>query len=480
MYEIGTYVLGRTEMIRVRRLGNGTIRTVHDNRGLRKICRCPRRRWSGCSHAWHFSFRWRARAYRFSLDRYAGHHVESRSEADALADQIRTAIRDGTFNSGSPEAVPAAAPTMTFCQLSDLWSSRYGYQLASARNDGYRLRQITTFMLTGYSPPVTIGNMPANSVALVDIESYRDHRKAAGLSPVSINQDLRLLRKIFNWGIRKGCIDRTPFKIGTEPAIQLEREIPRHRRFDAPDDEDRLLAATSPHLHGVIVALLETACRVGEILDLQWGDVALDRRELTIRAEKTKTRTERLIPISSRLKAILEMRRVDPAGQLFRPDAYVFGDVTGARVKSVRRAWEGACSRAGLSGFQLRDLRHEAGSRFDEAGVPVNFVSRLLGHTNLTTTSRYLNIHRRGLHMAMQKFEESRRLASLLQDPPQNDSATAGEPQQEPAAKPSVSSDLQVVRKRGFEPPRPCGHKLLRLARLPVPPLPHEEVRTTG
>src|SRR5207249_8776537 len=32
-----------------------------------------------------------------------------------------------------------------------------------------------------------------------------------------------------------------------------------------------------------------------------------------------------------------------------------------------------------------------------------------------------------------------------------------------------------MVRKRGFEPPRPCGHKLLRLARLPVPPLPHEE-----
>src|SRR3972149_8452599 len=32
-----------------------------------------------------------------------------------------------------------------------------------------------------------------------------------------------------------------------------------------------------------------------------------------------------------------------------------------------------------------------------------------------------------------------------------------------------------MVRKRGLEPPRPCGHKLLRLARLPIPPLPHRE-----
>jgi hypothetical protein len=37
-----------------------------------------------------------------------------------------------------------------------------------------------------------------------------------------------------------------------------------------------------------------------------------------------------------------------------------------------------------------------------------------------------------------------------------------------------------MVRKRGFEPPLPCGNKLLRLARLPVPPLPHEGGISTG
>lgn len=47
----------------------------------------------------------------------------------------------------------------------------------------------------------------------------------------------------------------------------------------------------------------------------------------------------------------------------------------------------------------------------------------------------------------------------------------------------SISCDVSVqrlVRKKGFEPSRPCGHKLLRLARLPVPPLPHEGGSTTG
>ena len=181
-------------------------------------------------------------------------------------------------------------------------------------------------------------------------------------------------------------------KTATESAITLDREIPRDWRFGSEDDEENLLDAANPHLRGVLIALLDTAARLGEILSLQWKDVSLDRRELAIRAEKSKTRTGRIVPISGRLLATLEMRKLDPAGQPLPSEAYVFGDAIGGRVKSVRAPWENACERAGLSGLQLRALRHEAGSRFEGAGVPVTLVSKILGHTNLTTTSRYLNI----------------------------------------------------------------------------------------
>ena len=91
----------------------------------------------------------------------------------------------------------------------------------------------------------------------------------------------------------------------------------------------------------------------------------------------------------------------------------------GRRLKSVRAAWATARKIANLGAFQLRDLRHEAASRFDEAGVPIVYVSPLLGHSNLSTTSRYLNIRRRGLHLTMQKLEESRALAQTLHKPDQ-------------------------------------------------------------
>ena len=233
---------------------------------------------------------------------------------------------------------------------------------------------------------------------------------------MTVNHDLKLLRLLFNWGVRKGYLARSPLMIGTHAAIRLEREIPRDRRFASDDDETRVLDAANPHLRAVITAMLDTACRPGEILSLQRRDVDLDRRELLIRAPKAKTRTTRLIPLSKRLLAVLEMRCHDPAGRPLPPDGYVFGDPLGHRIKSVRNAWRRACERAGLQEFELRDLRHEAASRFEEAGVSITYVSKLLGHTNLTTTSRYLNIHRRGLHRAMAQYEQAREARQLAKD----------------------------------------------------------------
>src|SRR5262245_25024723 len=104
--------------------------------------------------------------------------------------------------------------------------------------------------------------------------------------------------------------------------------------------------------------MLETACRPGEILSLQWMDVNLLQREIIIRAEKAKTRRDRLVPVSQRLFAILEMRRLDPSGQELPAHGYVFGDQLGRQVSSVRRDWERARATAGLPHWHLADLRH--------------------------------------------------------------------------------------------------------------------------
>lgn len=408
----------------------------HRNGGVRKRCGCPRKTWAKCRHGWYLNFKWKGVHHRLSLNREVGQRIEGRTEAETEADRLRTEIRDGKFR---VKAVPQQFEVVTFRAFEKTWRERRGVQLVRPRDNEYRLKKIKAFVFPATEPPLTFGDKPITSITTDDIEAFRDARKAKGLSAVTVNHDLKLLRKMFNWGIRKGYLERTPFKIGTEPAISLEKEIPRAKRFEHEDDEQKLFKAADPHLRSVLVALLDTACRVGEVLSLQWKDVNLERREILIEAIKAKTRTARIVPISTRLKGVLEMRRLNPAGKEFGPEAYVFGNEVGERVGSIREAWETARDAVGLTGLQLRDLRHEAGSRFDEAGVPTNYVSKLLGHTNLTTTSRYLNIHRRGLQLAMRKLEqhqeEQARVAQALHKAGDSAPAIVSDSDDHPAGK---------------------------------------------
>ena len=86
-------------------------------------------------------------------------------------------------------------------------------------------------------------------------------------------------------------------------------------------------------------------------------------------------------------------------------------------------------SRAQLRAIDLHfhDLRHEAGSRFIEAGWPVHHVQEMLGHADLKQTSTYLNVTRLGLHDSMRRFSTNAApVANALQNtPPQSIGAIA-------------------------------------------------------
>ena len=376
-----------------RRLRNGRMVTVHTNGGLRKICRCPRRVWARCNHSWHFNYRWKGQSYRVSLDRHVGHPVTSKTEAEEHAGDLRKAIRNGAFDPpNNPEAPSESIPPnpltaeevpVSFRAFADLWAAQRGYQLVRPRDNDYRLSTICAFVLPGTSPPLSFGEKLVSAITTGNIEAFRYAHKSSGLSPVTTNHDLKLLRKMFAWGVREGHLKATPFKVGTETAIGLDPETARDKRFESEDDETRVLQAATPHLRDVIIAMLDTCCRPGELLSLQWKDLNLERREMTIRRTNAKTRKARLVPISARLLAVLEMRRLSPSGEAFGPEAYVFGDEIGQRRKSVRADWENACETAGLKDFHLGDLRHETASRFEEADVPVSHISKLLGHDAL-------------------------------------------------------------------------------------------------
>ena len=213
---------------------------------------------------------------------------------------------------------------------------------------------------------------------------------------VGVNRHLARLRHLFSWAIDEGYVECTPFKRGDKTVVRLdsEAETPRERRL-APGDEEKLLRHANPHLRSLIVAGLSTGCRVGELLSLQWHQVKRDAKGeprwlgICLPAKRRRTRNAQFI--GARLRAELEMRRTDPAGEDHEPEHYVFGNEVGEQVLRIDTAWRATCRRAGIVGLHFHDLRREFGSQLMESAASLHDVRDFLGHANITTTSRYLN-----------------------------------------------------------------------------------------
>jgi integrase len=213
---------------------------------------------------------------------------------------------------------------------------------------------------------------------------------------VGINRLIARLRHLFNWAIGEGYVVASPFVRNGVSVVRLTSgvESVRTRRL-VGDEEARLLAHANPHLRALIIAALSTGCRLGELLSLQWSQVQVNAKgepaALVLVAEKTKTSETRVVPVGGRLRAVLDMRRLDAAGKPHRPDAYVFGHVeTGERVTTIKTAWGGTCRRGGIVDLHFHDLRREFCCRLMETGASLHDVKEFAGHANVTTTSRYL------------------------------------------------------------------------------------------
>jgi integrase len=436
---------------------------MKDNNCLQKICQC--KDWSKCPHGWHFVYQFDKKGWRFSLDKdwlRAGIEPPEGKVATVIeAKRIKIAIEKGTFN------VDARKPKadMTVRQLADEYLDRYvktKYAVdrahsahpnrPSAREGVFAsaLKVICRTEITHLTRgmPLALGEWPVADVVKDSLERFREVRGRG----VGTNRYLGYLRALWAWGLGAGHVSSTPFKRNGEVVVKLDKKLeqPRSRRL-GDGEEAKLLAVADVHLRALIIAALETGMRKGEILSLQWEQVEgmeIDEKSkvawgprvrLFLPKTKTKTKEDRRIPISMRLRGVLEMRRFDPKGSALSSDAYVFGTEVGTRVLGFKRAWQTAVlkahgykptftdtanfspeSRAALAKINLHfhDLRREAGSRWLENRVLLHEVKEWLGHSNISQTNTYLSATTATHDDAMARFEASRNfLESLAKKP---------------------------------------------------------------
>lgn len=430
-------------------------------RSVYKICSC--RNQVKCRHPWWFSFK-RAGEPRLrkSLDFVLEKHIDSKTVAAEEAERLRIGMIDDTLPPrtrellGLPPSLKPLLPTLTIEQLLNVYTARNtGRAPSTLHREQCQVGMVSRSVLprpTGGEG--RLGDWLVSDVTADTLEQLREARLVRSVQTrdkrvnvlggkVAANRSLRLLRAAFNWGLRTGTVKTSPFRREGISAVRLTKEASRSRRLQG-DEGDRLLAACGPHLRFVVEAALETGCRRGELLSMEWQQLELGSRpEVWLPEGKTKTAVARRVPISTRLKALLEMRRTALRTALdlqddepLPDDVYVFGNEIGQRQDGIKTAWGSACARARIDGLRFHDLRREAGSRWMDAGVPLATIQKWLGHANISQTSTYLATTTAGEHDAMRRYEE--RMGRLTPidtkgaTPPHNRASSAKRPHKKP------------------------------------------------
>jgi len=184
---------------------------------------------------------------------------------------------------------------------------------------------------------------------------------------------------------------------------------------------DRLLAA---------ILCLNTTARGCELKGLQWSDIDLFQRTITIR--KTKTAAgERMIPLTSvAASALARLRtRAESFGPV-EPSHYVFAafvpkftfndtNVVGYNVtaydptkhiNSWRTAWRSLTKKAGLPGFRFHDLRHCAITSLAESGAADSTIMAIAGHVSRRMLERYSHVRMEAKRTAMEALSKSSKM----------------------------------------------------------------------
>jgi len=152
----------------------------------------------------------------------------------------------------------------------------------------------------------------------------------------------------------------------------------------------RLLKAATNTKHRVLLMTkYGGGLRVSELVAVQPGDIRSE--EMLIRVNQGKGHKDRYTLLSSRL--LEELRAY---WREYRPRKWLFeGAREGAHltVATAQKVFDRAKERAGIQhGKGIHSLRHSFATHLMEAGVPLPVLQRLMGHSSLATTSRYLHV----------------------------------------------------------------------------------------
>jgi integrase len=269
------------------------------------------------------------------------------------------------------------------------------------------------------------GSKPVNGIESDDIERYREARDAAANT---INVEVAVLSGAFTAARKANKI-----QADTLPGEFFIEEDNNPRPIVTEEQYKDLLENSQADFRDVLVCGYESAMRSGEIAGLMTYQVKLDELEsqvppvvvsyIDLGIFDTKNKTPRTVPVSEKLKEVLQRRMegLDPEDHVFT------GENGGAWNQSqISERFKRACQRAEIPrgdkllnvkgeriGLVFHCLRHTRVSKWVEAGYSDEITRRATGHRSLEAYQRYIKLKPSAVMRLVSEESDTNRIKSV-------------------------------------------------------------------
>jgi len=294
-------------------------------------------------------------------------------DARLKATKMAGLVADGKDPAGDRRAERDA---LTVADLAERFVTEY----AAKKRSGVRQRQA----LDKDVLPV-IGNHKIGAVTRRDIDRIIERMIAREVT-IGASRTFEIVRKMFNWAMEKGLIDRNPCAGMKKPFATQRRErvlSPDEIRavWDALHNEETPISRDG---RDVVKLCLITAQRLGEVAGMVSDELDLDKRIWTIPKWRSKNAHSHRVPLTDMALDIIAAAGARAKTEFLFPG---YGLDDAVKSASVGKAVARSRKAIGIAHWTCHDLRRTAATSMADLGVAPHVIGHVLNHRAVTHAS---------------------------------------------------------------------------------------------
>lgn len=243
-------------------------------------------------------------------------------------------------------------------------------------------------------------NKPVPCIETMDIRGYLALRERRdGVSKRTLDGELLILRSFFNTMLAEEYISKNP----TTKIEKIKTPKKVKKPFEEYELERIRMACRNEKQLAIVEILYSTGCRVGELVGMDRDDIHQD--EVLVHGKGNK---DRVCYINARARIALEnylKTRKDHYHALFVGENCATHEISERmRDSSVESMLRRIGKRAGVENVHPHRFRRTAATLALQRGMPIEQVSKMLGHEQINTTQIYASVNQDDLKRAHQKY----------------------------------------------------------------------------